>query len=194
MLHRILEPEVNLVLWQRSPSSSIARELASLEASDLPDVRCPTSQASFDTDVNELLQQRGLDPTVFEDWRGDMHRLASFYFAVSGEREVTLRLVTTDDDDCRRFHFDRTHLRLLCTYRGPGTEWLPDEQVDREAQRTGSPNDAIIRFGEPSVFQPFWAGILKGDAFPGNTGHGLIHRSPAIAATGQTRVLFCLDS
>ena len=194
MLHRILEPEVNLVLWQRSPSSSIARELASLQASDLPDVRCPTSQASFETDISELLQQRGLDPMAFEDWRGDMHRLARFYFAVSGEREVTLRLVTTDDDDCRRFHFDRTHLRLLCTYRGPGTEWLPDEQVDREAQRTGSPNDAIIRFGEPSVFQPFWAGILKGDAFPGNAGHGLIHRSPAIAATGQTRVLFCLDS
>jgi hypothetical protein len=101
--------------------------------------------------------------------------------------------VTTDDDDCRRYHVDRTHLRLLCTYRGPGTEWLTNDQVERLAQASGAPNEEIIRFGEPSQFEPFWVGILKGDAFPGNARHGLVHRSPPIKGSGQTRVLFCLD-
>jgi hypothetical protein len=193
VLRYILNPSVNLCLWQRPAQPAVIRELSSLKASDLPDVRCPTSLDSFDDDVSMLLQQHGLDPFAFKNWRVDLRRLADLYFSVSENRDVTLCLVTTDDDDCRRFHVDRTQLRLLCTYRGPGTEWLIDEQVDRLAQSTGAPNADIIRFGEPSEFEPFWAGILKGDAYPGNAGHGLVHRSPPIAGSGQTRVLFCLD-
>jgi len=194
VLRHVLDPEVNLCLWQRPAQVAVIREIASLLASDLPDVRCATSLASFDDDVCTLLQQQGLDPSAFSHWRADMLRLADAYFNVSGNNEVTLRLVTTNEDECRRFHVDRTQLRLLCTYRGPGTEWLPDDQVDRMAQATGAPNEAIVRYGEPSQFEPFWAGILKGDAFPGNVGHGLVHRSPPVSGTGQTRVLFCLDS
>jgi hypothetical protein len=193
VLGRILDPGVNLGLWQRSPQTAIARELSTLQATHLPDVRCPTSPDSFDTDVIALMRKRGLDPLDFKNWRADLGRLADLYFSVSQDSPVTIRLVATENDDCRRFHVDRTHLRLLCTYRGPGTEWLTDAQVDRVAQSNGATNDGIIRFGEPSQFEPFWVGILKGDAYPGNAGLGLVHRSPTIAGTGQTRVLFCLD-
>ena len=193
VLHQILDPGVNLSLWQRPAQTAITRELSTLQASHLPDVRCPTSLDSFDDDVSALLQQQGLDPLVFTNWRKDLRRLADLYFSLSDDQDVTLRLVTTDDDECRRFHVDRTNLRLLCTYRGPGTEWLTNDQVDRLAQATGAPNEEIIRFGIPSQFEPFWVGILKGDAFPGNASHGLVHRSPPIKASGQTRVLFCLD-
>ena len=106
---------------------------------------------------------------------------------------MTLRLKTTESDDCRRFHVDRTRLRLLCTYQGPGTEWLTDAQVDRAAQRSGAPNEDIVRFGHPSCFRPFWVGVMKGDAYSNNAGRGLVHRSPPIAGSGQARVLFCLD-
>lgn len=193
LLRRILEPGVNLSLWQRPAPGQIAGELETLDASDLPDLRCTTSPDSFADDVCALLRERSLDPSRFAHWRRDLARLAALYFAVSPGRSVTLRLETTGDDGCRRFHVDRTRLRLLCTYRGPGTEWLSDAQVDRAAQASGAPNDGMVRFGAPSRFEPFWVGILKGDAYPGNAGHGLVHRSPAIAGTGQTRVLFCLD-
>jgi hypothetical protein len=194
VLRDILNPDVNLCLWQRPTQPAVVRELSSLQASDLPDVRCSTSLNSFDKDVSTLLQQQTLDPLTFKNWRIDLHRLADLYFRISESCDVTLRLVTTNDDDCPRFHVDHTQLRLLCTYLGPGTEWLSDEQVDRSAQSSGAPNDKIIRFGEPNEFKPFWAGILKGDAYPGNAEHGLVHRSPQIARTGKTRVLFCLDS
>ena len=94
---------------------------------------------------------------------------------------------------CHRFHADRTRLRLLCTYRGPGTEWLTEAQVDRWALSNGSANEDIIRFGEPARFMSPWVGIMKGSAYPGNAGHGLVHRSLPIAGSGRTRVLFCLD-
>jgi hypothetical protein len=193
VLHRILDLEVNLCLWQRPVQQAVTRELSSLQASDLPDVRCSTSLDSFDDDVAKLLQQQGLDPLAYSNWRNDLSRLANQYFSISDDRDATLRLVTTDDDDCRRFHVDHSKLRLLCTYRGPGTEWLTNDQIDRLAQSTGAPNDDIIRFGEPSQFEPFWVGILKGDTYPGNSGYGLVHRSPPISGSGLTRVLFCLD-
>jgi hypothetical protein len=193
VLSRISDTDVNLCLWQRHGQSEITREVASLEASSLPDVRCPTSRASFDDDVSSLLQQQGLAPLAFKHWRADLQQLADFYFSVSQDYDVTLRMESLDSTRCPRFHVDRTHLRLLCTYHGPGTEWLTDEQVDREAQNTGAPNEDIIRFGEPSRFEPFWVGILKGDRYPGNAGHGLVHRSPPVNSTGQTRVLFCMD-
>jgi len=192
-LRGILNPGVNLCLWRRRVQPEVTRELSRLRASHLPDVRCRTSPASFNENVSTLLTQQGLDPVAFQNWRDDLRGLADLFFSVSGGRDVVLRLETTDDDGCRRFHVDRTHLRLLCTYRGPGTEWLTNEQVDRDAQGNGAPNERIIRFGEPSRFEPFWVGILKGDAFPGNAGLGLVHRSPQIAGSGQTRVLFCLD-
>jgi hypothetical protein len=193
VLRRILDPGVNLGLWQRPADTAISWELSTLQASHLPDVRCQTSPHSFDADLIALLRQQDLDPLDFKNWCADLGRLADLYFSINRNRTVTLRLVTTDSDDCRRFHVDRTHLRLLCTYRGPGTEWLTDAQVDRVAQSSGAPNDDIIRFAKPSQFEPFWVGILKGDAYPGNAGQGLVHRSPPIAGTGQTRVLFCLD-
>lgn len=192
-LRRVLEQGVNLSLWQRPYQQAIARELSSLQAYDLPDARRWTSTASFDDDLCALLGQRDLDPSAFRARRIDLGRLAALFFRMSGERDVALRLETTEGDACRRFHVDRTHLRLLCTYRGPGTEWLRDGQVDRAALTDGAPNDDIIRLGEPARFETFWVGVLKGDAYPGNAGHGLVHRSPPIAGTGQTRVLFCLD-
>lgn len=192
-MHRILDHGVNLSLWQRPIQTEITRQLSTLRASHLPDIRCRTSLDSFDADVSTLLQQQEIDPLSYSNWRVDLRRLANLFFSVSEARNVTLRLLTTDDDDCRRFHVDHTHLRLLCTYRGPGTEWLTNEQVDRLAQCAGAPNEDIIRFGKPSQFEPFWVGVMKGDAYPGNTGYGLVHRSPPIAGSGRIRVLFSLD-
>lgn len=193
VLYRVLDPGVNLSLWRRPADPEITRELSQLLASDLPDVRCATSLASFEDDLSGLLEQQGLEPEMFRNWRADLARLADTFFELCEGRDVLLRLETTDDDGCRRFHTDRTHLRLLCTYRGPGTEWLSDGQVDRVALMNGAPNDGILRSGTPLQFGAFWVGILKGENYPGNAGHGLVHRSPPIAGTGQTRVLFCLD-
>jgi len=191
VLRSILDPNVNLTLWQRPEQNPVARELARLSALSLRDVRRGTSLKSFDEDLIELLLQQGLEPSDFENLRKDMKRLIKIFSPISKGQPITFRLLTTNRDDCKRFHLDRTRLRLMCTYRGPGTEWLPEGQLDRAAQSRGAPNESIIRFGKPSQFNTFWVGIAKGD--PDNTGQGLVHRSPAIAEAGHTRVFFCLD-
>jgi len=52
---------------------------------------------------------------------------------------------------------------------------------------------SILRHGHPARMETGWVGLMKGEVFPGNQGLGLVHRSPPIADTGETRVLFCLD-
>ncbi|AQA18610.1 hypothetical protein BST95_10550 [Halioglobus japonicus] len=191
ILETISNPEVNLSLWQRPEEHRVALEAATLATHPLRDARRPTSLTSFDEDVCALLQLQGVNPANYEALRADMFMLTQLFAPLTEGRPFRFRLLTTAKDDCRRFHLDRINLRLLCTYHGPGTEWLRNEQVDRLAQARGAPNEDIIRFGEASRFQPFWVGIMRGD--PANNGDGLVHRSPPIAGTGQARVLFCLD-
>lgn len=194
VLRRIAEPGINLSLWRRPPQPEISREISRLQPADLPDIRCETSRKTFMHDVTVLLQQQKLDPQLFLHWLQDLQYLAGLYFDIVKGRHVTLRLETTDVVHCPRFHVDRTHLRLLCTYQGPGTEWLSNTQTDREAQRLGAANDEIIRFGEASRFGLFDVGIMKGSAYPGNAANGLMHRSPPMDPTDPTRVVFCLDA
>ncbi|MCG8415703.1 MAG: DUF1826 domain-containing protein [Pseudomonadales bacterium] len=192
VLHKVMDPDVNLALWQRPPEKEITDELSALQATDLPDVRHRTSLTSFDDDVCTLFQQQDLNPQHFINLRVDLRQLVDLLGNVSGCREFSFRLVTVAGDECCRFHLDRTPLRLICTYQGSGTEWLPDWQVDREALARSASNEAITRFGEPSQFEPFWVGIMKGD--PGKKGQGLVHRSPAVPDSQRFRVLFCIDS
>jgi len=126
-------------------------------------------------------------------WVADMAQLLGHFFELIASLEtphsVRLRIESLADDACRRFHVDRSRLRLLCTYRGPGTEWLAEDQVNRHALATHQPNERILRFGEPRRLEPFWVAVMKGDRFPGNAGRGLVHRSPPIAGTGRRRLL-----
>ena len=194
ILARISEPGVNICIWQRPSIDQINRELVSLTPRDLPDVRSHCTLNNFDAAVTGLMANQGLSPDLFKHWRGDLLNIARVYFPLTKGRRVTMRLETTDQDGCPRFHTDRTHLRLLCTYLGPGTEWLRDDQADREAQLAGAPNREILITDKPSQLGRFWVGLLKGSAFPGNSLNGLIHRSPPSQGSGITRVLFCLDS
>lgn len=207
----ILRPEAEIAIWQRPADPAILAEVGQLGATALPSPRrlltavsgADDGDASTRGAAADILRECGLDPAGYASWIDDIALLVARFLRIAGKvadshgvpsRPVTLRLETLSSDGCRRFHVDRCRLRLLCTYRGPGTEWLPSARADRAALAGGAGNDEILRGGEPSHLQPFWAAITKGERFPGNTVGGLIHRSPSIAGRGQTRVLVCIDA
>lgn len=193
IFERLQDPDVNLCVWRRRPVRAVSRELAAFTSERLIDVRCRTTASSFPDDIRSLLSDAALDPGAYEGWIGDMQALGRVFFPLTGGRAVTVRLETCDDDGCRRYHVDRSYLRLLCTHRGPGMEWLADEQVDRASLCGRTSNDQIVRSGEPFRLAPFWVGIFKGSRHTGGETGGLVHRSPPIGGTGQLRVRFCLD-
>ncbi len=101
---------------------------------------------------------------------------------------VGLRYASVESAMCPRWHVDRVPIRMLCTYTGPGTEWLEDQGVDK------------ARFSDPEIVggvcQRAARGevvLLKGALWQGNAGFGAIHRSPAIASGEQRRMLLTLD-
>jgi hypothetical protein len=96
-------------------------------------------------------------------------------------------------DQCRKFHVDYVRYRLVTTYVGPGTEWVPDEAVRREAldHPPDCPCDAnkeIVR--EASAIRHAVPGeviVMKGARHPNH--RGAVHRSPPIEGTGRVRVV-----
>ncbi|WP_200241836.1 DUF1826 domain-containing protein [Lamprobacter modestohalophilus] len=200
-LHNIGHPRVSLVLWRRRADPKIAREVAGLTTKRLLNGRIALSaaetQAQCMARLQGLLQESGIESAGFGWWLADMamlaERFADLVTRTLGPSPITARVETLDDVACPRFHVDRTRLRLLCTYRGPATEWLPDEEVDRVALEGRQPNDQIQRGAQPRALEPFWVGLFKGECFPGNAGRGQVHRSPAVPPDGL-RVLFCLDA
>ncbi|MFV0307181.1 MAG: DUF1826 domain-containing protein [Desertimonas sp.] len=112
----------------------------------------------------------------------DITALAELLAHVLGCETVAIRLEHDPGATCPVFHQDQNVMRLLCTYAGAGTEWLPEAHVDRAelGLRGRSPeaaNQAIAR-GEPEHARTGEVLLMQGAR--SNAGHaGLVHKSPA---------------
>ena len=87
---------------------------------------------------------------------------------------MKLRLEVVETDACRKFHADNVSARLLMPLVGPGTQWV----------HTG--DDDIVQ-----ALQPGEVGLFKG--WKWTEAPRILHRSPPVAATGETRLLFALS-
>lgn len=87
--------------------------------------------------------------------------------------EVTLDVARP----CRRYHADSVIARLLCTYVGPGTLWLPDGSFDRvAAEARGTTNEDILPDPRRARQMGLWeVGVLKGKL---GSSRPIYHRSP----------------
>jgi len=108
-------------------------------------------------------------------------------------RRLRVSLGAVRTDRCRKFHVDYVRYRLVTTYVGPGTEWVPDSAVHREAldHPPDCPCDAnkeivkdasAIRHAVPGEVV-----VMKGALHPNSL--GAVHRSPPIEGTGRVRVV-----
>ncbi len=88
-----------------------------------------------------------------------------------------------------RFHTDRVPARLLVTYSGRGTEWLAEPDVLRPLTPPGPLPEQPVAENRIQVMPTGSVAILKGEAWIGNEGRGLVHRSPAPGDTPPRLVL-----
>jgi len=130
----------------------------------------------------------------------DIEKLASRYASLKGNLRIDASLAVVTTDKCRKFHADFKPLRLVCTYAGPGTEWVANEAVQRaalinEIEDLDAANRAIVP--DAQAIRRASAGhvvLLKGELYPGNAGNGAVHRSPPIAEAGERRLVLTLDA
>ena len=118
-------------------------------------------------------------------WLKDMSNMCKYFCDFLKIESVGFSLGTKRV--CKRYHVDNVPMRLLVTYAGKGTEWLPDEFVDRNAYENGLPNESILKNPSRSKFINTWdVAIFRGGS------DGLLHRSPDAALNG-TSIMMRLD-
>ena len=98
---------------------------------------------------------------------------------------------------CPKFHVDKVPCRLITTYTGVATEWLPHDRVNRRFLGPNSPSivgaqPGICESGDIEILETGAVALLKGESWEGNEGCGLVHRSPSIAE-GRKRLLLTID-
>ncbi len=123
----------------------------------------------------------------------DVSKLLRLFEKLTQTSSFRLLLTTVSTDMCRKFHTDINDLRLLCTYVGPGTLWLPDEIIDRKVLQAGGRDEDIIT--DVQQIQQASAGevvLLKGALFP--DADPILHRSPSIEKNGEKRLLLRIDT
>ena len=113
-------------------------------------------------------------------------------------KSAGLRLVILDQAMCPKFHVDKIPCRLVTTLSGIGTQWLPEDQVDRSKLGIGSlglPDSTSGIMRNQTSIKNMSVGdvsLLKGEGWYNNENSGAVHRSPAISKN-ERRLLLTLD-
>ncbi len=123
----------------------------------------------------------------------DVLTLLELFSEVTEVPSFRLLLASVNTNMCRRFHTDINYLRMLCTYEGPGTHWVPDVAIDHKSYQQGKNNRDIVL--DSSLIQQVNTGdvlILKGALYPNAS--PILHRSPSIEENGEKRLLLRIDT
>jgi hypothetical protein len=129
----------------------------------------------------------------------DVEYLVGLFRDLFETEGLGLRLRTLDKAMCPRFHTDKVPVRMVCTYGGPGTEWLPEPALNRGKLghgACGKPDKESGLILDPAAIRSmpaFAVGLMKGELWEGNAGRGAVHRSPRPTPEQPRRLLLTLD-
>ena len=114
-----------------------------------------------------------------KDLRTNILKLVEMFCCLFGLKQAGLRLIALDTAMCPNFHVDRVPCRLITTYQGIATEWIPHLAADRsklDLEKQRQPNEKSVLISCKSDIQQLKKGevaLLKGEAWKGNQGAGL---------------------
>jgi hypothetical protein len=174
-----------MTLFPGAPPAGMAPALDALAPAELPNFRLEGPAMRVCDWLAWLAATPGLSAAL--SWViGDCAAQVARFVEASGSTIVAVKLERVSDDACRRLHHDYVAHRLVCTYRGPGTEWLPRaHEAALGDERDVVPADWLRRVPR------FAAALFAGRLLPGAT--PVLHRSPPIASTGQVRLVLTIN-
>ena len=179
-LTAIHQPNCAATIWQRDPLPRFQHWINALPPDRLPKARMILRPEAVCDALIDIARQCGT-PECSERDRliEDASALASIFASIMDSAYLRLRFDVIQANACRKFHVDAVTARLVCTYRGTGTQYgLSENGHDPERIMTAPTGSPII---------------LRGTRWPETPLSGLLHRSPPIAGTGETRLLLVLD-
>lgn len=180
---------VELAAWQRDPDPAWAVWLESLPRDAWPVCRMELPPEDADVAIDAGFAACGTPGGTARDALArDVAGLVTLFAGLTQAPRVRLRLDSVIGDACRRWHRDCVPLRLICTYRGPGTQWVAPAVGAHVLRR---PDDDAP---QAMAFQAADVALFKGCGWSGQVHDGgIVHRSPRIAGTGMARLVLVLD-
>lgn len=186
--------ENNIVIWERELSATLKNSV------DVFIKANPTFQASMTVTPKTVLSSisESLGDSAQQELCENIAELVEMFCYLFELKRVGLRLTVLNRAMCPKFHVDRVPTRLVTTFQGIATEWLPHQAVNREKLGLGSngkPDSESGLYKNPHDIQQLSCGevaLLKGELWEGNENAGLVHRSPALPED-QNRLLLTLD-
>lgn len=188
ILERIHENDVNIAIFDRD-TSTWKEELNDLLQKDF-EFR---SSGDFDMVTSEI--GNAVDLNGSNLLKQDITNLLQLFRQVTDANSFRLLLATVTGNMCTKFHTDINDLRMLCTYSGPGTLWLTEDNVNRKALDCCDEHEGIV-IDESRVRQAQTGSviILKGAIYPKDGTTPILHRSPSIEESRGKRLLLRLDT
>lgn len=179
-LEAIRKPGCAAAIWHRRPDPGFQAWIDGLNPEMLPVSRVVLPPGRTPEALRQICDLAGLPASPHLDrWIDDMSNLAGDFAQQMEAPLVRLRLAAVTTNACRKFHVDAVVARLICTYRGTGTQY-------GIANNGAEPHRVFtVPTGCPIV--------LRGMRWPGDPRSGLHHRSPPIAGTGETRAVLVVD-
>lgn len=179
-LATIRRPGCAAVIWRRQSPSGFREWIDRLDPTDLPSARLILRPDDVSDAVQQVCDFARLEAGPERAWlEADIAALAGRFTEVMGAPYLRLRFDVVSSNACSKFHIDAITARLICTYRGSGTQY--GISTDGAAPR---------RVFQVATGAPM---ILRGTLWPETPLSGLLHRSPPIAGTGETRLVLVLD-
>ena len=184
VLEEIHRNEVNIALYNRL-SQPWKTEVAKLLKKDFQLKSSGTPQTIVDTiaQFDELHDSPLL--------KADIKMLFNHFTQLIKSDTYRLFLATISNDMCRKFHTDINDLRMLCTYQGPGTLWLTEDNINYQAT---DDEQLVIDKSQVQQAQTGTVVVLKGAIYPQDGAKAILHRSPSITDSNEKRLLLRIDT
>lgn len=179
-LATIREPGCAAAIWNRTPSEAFQTWIDALPLDQWPRGRTVFRADDAHSFVANLLAGQGVPnnghAAVLAE---DMAAICGVFAKIMNATFLKMRVEVVTGNACRKFHLDVMEARLICTYRGEGTQYGVSANGDAPEQVFSVPTGAHA--------------IFRGSEWRDGAPPKLLHRSPPIEGTGETRFVMVLD-
>lgn len=189
-LAAFLKPGCAAAIWRRWPLPDFQAWIDGLPADLLPRGRAILPCDAVAETVRAFCDMAGTPRGPQRDRLvDDVAALAWIFASVMQSPHVRLHLTSATSEACRSFHIDAVTARLVCTYRGTGTQYGISTD-GRDPRRVFT-----VPTGAPVLLRgTLWPDTLWPDTRgSGQPPAGLLHRAPPIRDPGETRLVLTLD-
>lgn len=204
-LGKLEDDAIQLAVWRRGKLPRFIPKLAdpSIDPASLPafegvvtpDICYQVLKTYLSCPYNlRSKKENALDDDSMEELITEIDKLVAVFSKASGSELVNVKLEVMGDDGCRFWHQDSVPMRLVATYRGPCTEWVPPRFSSSTLRKRmhNSNHSRSLTHHDVALFRGRGLSTLDDSALIPRQ-DGIVHRSPRIDGQGVFRLVLVLD-